>query len=171
LRSERVFAIHAGGFEFVGDAALLHEREAFLGKAALAGLEALLGEFGGGVCGGEEFLENACLRAGFEDSDRRLAHLGDEETLVVSNLAHRAEDIETPRLSSQRQSRGEGECLAQADGERPCAVVAKGDIAEAGEFEFGVRPTPGLGETALRFQGGEACGLEVAVVGESGLDQ
>ena len=90
---------------------------------------------------------------------------------MVSNLAHRAEDVETPRLSSQRQSRGEGECLAQADGERPRAVVAKGDIAEAGEFEFGIRPTPGLGETALRFQGGKACGLEVAVVGESGLDQ
>ena len=61
--------------------------------------------------------------------------------------------------------------MAQANGERPRAVVAKGDIAEAGEFEFGVRPTPDLGETALRFQGGKACGLEVAVVGEGGLNE
>ena len=90
---------------------------------------------------------------------------------MIANLAHRAEDIETPCLSSQRQSRGEGECLVQADSERPRAVVAKGDIAQAGEFEFGVRPTPCLGKAALCLGKCELRGLELAVVGEGGLDE
>ncbi len=61
--------------------------------------------------------------------------------------------------------------MVQADSERPGAIIAKGDIAQAGEFEFGVRPAPSLGKAALCLGKCELRGLEVAVVGEGGLDK
>lgn len=45
-----------------------------------------------------------------------------------------------------------------------------GALECSGEFEFGVRPFAGLGEADLGFAHGEARGLKLTVVAQSGLD-
>jgi len=161
----------AGGVEIVGDAALVDEREAFFREGSLAGGEALIGEGGGFFGLGEKLLERLDAGVGLQDLDGGGAHFGDEEAFVVADFAEGAEDIDSGGPAGQREAGGERECLGEADGEGAGALVAEDDIGEAGEFEFGVRPFARLGKAGSGFRDGEARGLEVAVVGEGGLDK
>ena len=98
------------------------------------------------------------------------AHLGDEQAFAIADFAEGAKDIDAGSFAGEREPGGDWKCLGEADGEGASALVAEDDIAEAGEFEFGIRPFTGLGEAAFGFPNGVTRGLEVAIVGKGGLN-